>query len=312
MRKILIIFLVISFVNVSCSEEEPAPPSEPENASMTSTRNIPFLFLNHFLPQVIYGKDNRKDLYQIQDPLWLHRAQSTAALVRSRQLVFSAQEVELLTKSYGEEYQLCPEEPFREQETLAFCSGFLVGNDIMMTAGHCIRTPADCNNTYFVFGFSVFHEHTLIRKVPADKVFHCQSILKTHMEPKGSDFAIVRLDRPVTHTTPLSLRSQGVPQPGEDLTVIGHPSGLPTKIAQNGIIRSLENGFLVASLDTYGGNSGSAVFNSTSGEVEGILVRGETDYEMKKNCAVSHICKQEGCRGEDVTLISEAIKSWPD
>ncbi|WP_420540401.1 S46 family peptidase (plasmid) [Paenibacillus polymyxa] len=35
------------------------------------------------------------------------------------------------------------------------------------------------------------------------------------------------------------------------------------------------NAFFVANLDTYGGNSGSPVFNSDTHEVEGILVRGE-------------------------------------
>lgn len=64
----------------------------------------------------------------------------------------------------------------------------------------------------------------------------------------------------------------------------------------------------MANLDTYGGNSGSAVFNDRTGEVEGILVRGEVDYTYKGNCMVSNVCTDSGCRGEDVTYISEVLQ----
>ena len=59
----------------------------------------------------------------------------------------------------------------------------------------------------------------------------------------------------------------------------------------------------MANLDTYGGNSGSAVFNAKTGLVEGILVRGEQDYVQKGDCRVSNVCPADGCRGEDVTKI---------
>ena len=51
------------------------------------------------------------------------------------------------------------------------------------------------------------------------------------------------------------------------------------KVAGGAKVRSNNNGvYFVANLDTYGGNSGSAVFNLQTREVEGILVRGENDY----------------------------------
>jgi hypothetical protein len=59
--------------------------------------------------------------------------------------------------------------------------------------------------------------------------------------------------------------------------------------------------FFAANLDTYGGNSGSPVFNATSGTVEGILVRGENDFVSNGSCYVSLVCPTTGCRGEDVT-----------
>jgi hypothetical protein len=61
----------------------------------------------------------------------------------------------------------------------------------------------------------------------------------------------------------------------------------------------------VANLDTYGGNSGSPVFNATNHQVEGILVRGENDFVTNGSCYVSLVCPTTGCRGEDVTRCSE-------
>jgi hypothetical protein len=94
--------------------------------------------------------------------------------------------------------------------------------------------------------------------------------------------------------------------------VIGHPVGLPTKFAGGAAVRNnTPAAFFVANLDTYGGNSGSPVFNSTSRQVEGILVRGETDFAMQGTCRVSLVCPTSGCRGEDCTRTTEFTNLLP-
>ena len=70
--------------------------------------------------------------------------------------------------------------------------------------------------------------------------------------------------------------------------------------------------FFVANLDTYGGNSGSPVFNQDDDVVEGILVRGETDFVFNGTCVVSNVCPTTGCRGEDVTRTSEFENFIPE
>jgi hypothetical protein len=82
-------------------------------------------------------------------------------------------------------------------------------------------------------------------------------------------------------------------------------------VAGGASVRRHDNGFFIANLDTYGGNSGSAVFNEKTGEVEGILVRGETDFIYKGSCRVSNVCTDTGCRGEDVTRMSELLSLLP-
>ncbi len=258
-------------------------------------------------PEVIYGEDNRLDYYAVSDPQLKKLADSTVALVRAANVRPNGEWTDLVTSPYGPQLALCPSEPFYHQETLAFCSGFLVAPDIVATAGHCLRTNESCLNTRFVFGFRIESPEELPRSVRSENVFNCKQLLHSIPDPKGEDFALVRLDRPVTHVEPLAYRTSGRLSVGDSLMVMGHPSGLPLKIAGGANVREMKSEYLVANLDTYGGNSGSAVFNSVTGQVEGILVRGNFDFALKDGCRVSIRCEDDGCRGEDVTLFERVL-----
>lgn len=258
-------------------------------------------------PSVIYGDDDRIDYYQIGDETTLHQADATVALVRTASLETLGDLTTLKTTAYGSSMGLCATEPFYAQETLAYCSGSLVAPDIVLTAGHCLRSQTTCDSTKFVFGFRVGDPLTLPRQVPTEQVFGCKQLLHTISEPTGEDFALVRLDRPVTHVKPLAYRTEGRLSVGDPLKVMGHPSGLPLKIAGGASVRAMKEQFLVANLDTYGGNSGSAVFNAVTGAVEGVLVRGEMDFTYQNGCRVSNRCAADGCRGEDVTLFERVL-----
>lgn len=258
-------------------------------------------------PRVIYGDDNRLDYYQLTDALWQSRADGTVALMRASNLEDQGMVTRIRTTAYGVGNGLCVSEPFYEQETAAFCSGFLVTPDTIVTAGHCVRTQAACENTRFVFGFRVEQAGVNKREVPTDQVFSCRTLVHSVANPSGEDFAVVQLDRSVTHTAPLSLQMSVRPPVGTGLVVIGHPVGLPVKIAGGASARSVGLEFMTANLDTYGGNSGSGVFNAQTGEVEGILVRGEMDFIYKDGCRMSNKCDDGMCRGEDVTLIERVL-----
>ncbi len=54
---------------------------------------------------------------------------------------------------------------------------------------------------------------------------------------------------------------------------------------------------------TFGGNSGSGVFDMNTMELIGVLVRGEPDYVLRKSrrCYVANVCPLPGCDGEDVS-----------
>lgn len=255
--------------------------------------------------KVIYGVDDRLDLHQVTDAKLLKLADSTVGLFQGYDVTVEGEKALLKTESYADGYGLCKEEPFYDQVTGAFCSGSLVAPDVIMTAGHCVKSDSACKDTKFVFGFGIKKQGVLPTEVPASEVYSCAQLIGREQVGTGADWALIKLDRPVTGHAPLKYDTGDAVKNGDPLVVIGHPAGLPTKVAGGATVRDAsKNGYFVANLDTYGGNSGSAVFNAKTGVIVGILVRGENDYVYKNGCRVSNVCPADGCRGEDVTKLS--------
>jgi len=262
-------------------------------------------------PKVIYGDDNRADVYEVDRSDLRELADSTVAMIPSAKMTERNSIFTLKTKNFGADYNLCQSgEPYYNQPTAAMCSGFLVGDDMIATAGHCIN-ESTCGSNSFVFGFKMNSENQAVTEIPASEVYRCKQVL-VHDLTNNQDYALVKLDRPVRGHRVLPL-AKSVPAVGADIFVIGHPAGLPTKIAGGAKVRKHERGYFVANLDTYGGNSGSAVFDARDLSVVGILVRGEEDFEYssEKQCRQSKRCEDGKCRGEDITninYIADAIK----
>jgi len=257
-------------------------------------------------PDVIYGSDNRRE---VTDPrvnqLLAKHARSTALLTFRNQIADTPDPFvkNLATKSLFESKNLCEDEPFAEQPVGGWCSGFLAGPDILVTAGHCLPSASRCSEIAVVFGFSYDESQESLSSLSAGNVYSCKNVLMhRYNPPRGEDYAIIRLDRVVRGRQPLAVRRFGKVSDQASLAVIGHPSGLPTKIADGGYIReNARPAYFVTNSDSFGGNSGSAVFDTRTGLVEGILVRGERDYEYRGDCMVSYRCDENDCRGEDVT-----------
>lgn len=245
-------------------------------------------------------------------------ADSTVALVLANRIKFhrASGSYEFKAFSLGTRKNLCPGEAFADQPSLAHCSGTLVGPDLVLTAGHCIDDMDDCKDMRFVFGFGLKDGLTSGPGfLPASEVYSCVAVLGTSQGSGAPDMAVIRLDRKVPNHAPLAINRQLGVQPGTPLVVIGHPSGLPTKVAGGAAVRSAAEQFrFVSNLDTYGGNSGSAVFNADTLLIEGILVSGDTDYsaDLARGCTVNKRCEDDACRGEKVTPIRYATHLIPE
>eukprot|EP00736_Rhodelphis_marinus_P005797 Rmarinus@m.2596 len=266
--------------------------------------------------KVIYGADDRLDEYEVSDESRTALGASTVALVLVSDLQVTSSYVELLDDTrYYEDYDLCTDEPYYNQKNPAFCSGVLVADDIVATAGHCI-SESTCADTAVVFDFAIFSTQeslTSIMRVPVSSVFYCSEVISVNYDTR--DYAVVRLDRAVSGFAPLPLASQN-PSVGESTQVIGHPSGLARKYAAGASVINVFDDYFTTDLDTYGGNSGSAVLDA-DGVVVGVLVEGDTDYVYTGSCYVSNVCEQGAtdCSGESVThssLVKDVVENFDD
>jgi V8-like Glu-specific endopeptidase len=255
---------------------------------------------------VIYGLDNRIDPYASKDSVMVELSRSTAAMIDDSKLTTANGQV-TLTGRFLRDKGICQDQHFSNQLTVASCSGFIISDKYLVTAGHCIRNQNDCDTYKWVFDYKLDHADQTSITVPESSVYSCKKIISTTLDyTNNNDYALIELDRSVTDRRPLSFRRSGKIEKDTPIAVIGHPTGLPTKIADGATVRSLQGQYFTANLDTFSGNSGSAVLNMITHEVEGILVRGDTDYvyDAAKGCQVSKVCSDIGCRGEDATYIT--------
>lgn len=265
--------------------------------------------------KVIYGDDDRVEVYQAS-AAEQKLAASTAAMVEASSVTLVANQgtgeeyYQLNDESLADGMNVCEDERFASQPSAAMCSGFLVAPDLLVTAGHCVNSKFDCQGNVWVFDYNMDKETGKAKtKVDPKNLYKCAEIVNyKYGWDIGNDYALIQLDRVVEGREALEIRKEGAVQVGEKITVIGHPSGLPSKVAGGAAVRSIEpREYFVANLDTFGGNSGSAVFNATTNVVEGILVRGEKDYvyDDVRGCRVVNECENDECRGEYVTKITE-------
>lgn len=254
--------------------------------------------------KVIYGTDDRIDVYQETDTNRLAWAASTCALVDSYALTDNGDGTYTVNtyayEIYG--YPPCTGEPFANQPTAAWCTGFMVNSDMIATAGHCV-SESDLSSTRFVFGFDMQDATTPVVTFNADQIYKGTEIV-AHKYTSTYDYTIVRVDRPITVASALPLRTEGTVAVGTPVGIIGHPSGLPKKIAfgANTLVRdNSASGYFTANMDDYAGNSGSPVFNATDGVVEGILVRGKDDFSIEGSCFRSNVFPDNTTDSEEVS-----------
>lgn len=306
----LVTFVSTVLLSSVRSEEKAAPRGE-----RTIIGSIPWDPESLNNGRVIYGTDDRIDVYQETVPLRQQLAKSTCGLINSSSLSDNGNGTfTISTSAYTQGgFPPCVGEPYPNQPTAMWCTGFLVAPDLIVTAGHCYDS-SDIASVRFVFGFVMQNVSTAVTVVNANQVYSGIEVVG-HALSGNLDYAVVRVDRAVTapDADPLEIRRSGTIPLGTQVGVIGHPSGLPMKIAfgsQTTVRDQGPAGYFVANLDTYGGNSGSPVFNAATGVVEGILVRGAPDFVIQGNCFVSNeLLNTQG--GEDASKTTTFMQHIP-
>jgi hypothetical protein len=214
--------------------------------------------------KAIYGANKQKDYSEIQDPEILDVANSVAAVIEEGYLVRSETgfQISRTCPTLGTKYHLCSKESYFDQQVPSVCTAFVVAPDVIATAGHCLPL---LGSSRIVFGFrNEMHsgQVQIPALIPLSQVYRSGQVLAQKYDPAGADYALVRVDRPMTGHLPLKLHTDGDIARGTFVYVLGHPSGLPEKLADGAIVNDVvPNGYFISNLDTFGGNSGSPVFN---------------------------------------------------
>ena len=161
------------------------------------------------------------------------------------------------------------------QQIREVCSGFLIGDDMLVTNEHCVADQPTCLSTKIIFGF-VYNN---IGQTPGLEQYDCQSVMAVDVP---LDIAVLKIaQKPGLRWGMLALADEDV-LPDQKLFVLQHPLGEAKQISEVGCAvfepvspgRSGPSDFAHL-CDTLGGSSGSPVFNA-AGEVAGLHHWGKT------------------------------------
>jgi endonuclease G len=160
-------------------------------------------------------------------------------------------------------------------------TGFLVGEDVIITNHHVIGSPAEADDMLAEFDFEL-DRHMVPKKSSAFKINASRFFLTSSLEynsavpNSGLDFTLVGLDPIGTSGEQLIQRfkpnyldgNPGKIVKGESCVIIQHPSGLPKKVVMKDTAFFSETGTrLVYESDTLPGSSGSMVVGLGTGSI---------------------------------------------
>jgi len=279
------------------------------SATSSSTDN----FEDYFDSKRLYGPsqyDSRVEVRQLNPDIdwqWLilRRNLSVGMVVLKNKIHLISEDFYQLDVSLdlGSVYNLCDDVAFKKQAVVGVGTSFIIGEQQMMTANHVFQGKEE--DYAIVFGYELVNKNGIVETlIPKKDIYFPKKIIEQSNE---YDLAIFETDRPLERPI-LKFKSSFSLKKGDEIYMIGHPTGLPKKIAVNAsVVDNSHYQYFYTSLDSFQGNSGSPVFDFETHKVIGVLVSGALDFVFNGTCNEINLCTIPYCKGEKVMRIENII-----
>ena len=251
-------------------------------------------------------QDNRQDFYMIQNKEVKKKCLGVAGILYEKDIL---ENQIIVTESYKnlkfqynkEDKLLCTNVKFYEQKSAPFCTAFVVSEDIIITAGHCIDDN-NIDSVVFIFDLMLESKNDNFSIVSSEQIYYPKEVLKRVYDTKNRiDYTVVELEEPVSPERVLDCSTNFKYKLGSNNYIIGHPSGLPMKYAPDGhITQRPSKYYFQTNLNAFSGNSGSPIFDEKTNSVIGIFIAGESNftYNKKDDCVQVIDCYAKNCTKE--------------
>lgn len=281
------------------------PPSSTAGTAALGSARQPF----------INGQDDRREYYQLTDDRDRSlMEQSIVALVPDVAARPLSRGNLAAVPTWGELNGLCPDQPFADQPSAAFCSGVLVDWDLVLTSGHCVDI-VPLRNLRVVFNY-FFRDPDGLALTRGD-VYTVDEVVRARDDQNEAqerlDYGWLRLSEPVRLPhTPAAVRTR-TPELalGDGILAINAGGGVPFKFDSGGRVRDLRAGlddYFVADTDTSEGSSGGPAFNEDFALV-GTLARGAPDFiQTSAGCAASDREEDPRFAREQFTYVARSVE----
>ncbi|MBT8258819.1 MAG: ankyrin repeat domain-containing protein [Bacteroidia bacterium] len=249
----------------------------------------PFAETGTEVPRGVFGDDDRKEVRDaegIEDYVRATAVMVPKTAVRGNR-VYGQTLRQRLNKIYGD-HPFDADVRFLDQPTSAYCTGFLIAPDILVTAGHCIETMEQAKNYYWIFDYTnelKYKKDTWSGYLDVDPndIYEVAEVLDAYFQDLSTytDYSVLRLNRK-SERAPYRFRTSGEVSTYSKVSTIGSPTGLPLKYADNAkVVDNSPERWFKNDIDGFPGNSGGPVFNPL-GFIEGIHVRGAVELQDGK------------------------------
>lgn len=241
----------------------------------------------------LYEEDNRVDFYKLKDEKMKETARAMAFQIYKDELKgWTFNRYWEIVTSPLTSYGVCRQERFSDQPRMRNdCSAVLIGPKHLLLPGNCI-TKHYCDNDlfYWMFNYQLDSSGPLSMDRKREYFYKCEKLIKQVFDRNTAiSYAVIELNKAVVGIKPVRISKELTIAPDSELVAMGHPSGLPLKVAAGAFVADQNDEHFLVSSDIAGKSKGAAIFNAKTMELEGMLIDGRADFEMKDGCKQSPV-----------------------